>query len=95
MKLAKKEDTNEDVLRKMVEAEGLTYGSCDDRINKLNRKNLNKIINEFFGDSGDTDVFLNRKLFVVETTVVDDEVDFGMISQAEYISRYGDERWEE
>ncbi len=87
--------TNQEILKKVVEKEGLTFGSCADIINKLNKDNLNKIVQEFFGASGDVDVTYNRKKYVVETTVVDNEVDFGIITKEEYIARYGNERYEE
>ena len=36
-----------------------------------------------------------KKLYVVEISMCDNEIDFNLLTQEEYISRYGCERWEE
>ena len=68
----------------------------DSSIDKISAKVLNYELNNFFGDSTDIDLVTRGKIYVMEIMVNDDEeVDTELLTQEEYISRYGDERWDE
>lgn len=86
---------NRERLIKTISQFGYSLSIYDHAIDKLNTKMINKITNSFMGDSTDIDVTLNRKPYVVEMFVVDNEVDITMLTKEQYIDRYGNERWED
>lgn len=87
--------TNKEIIVEELNKCELKLGCFDELINKLNRGNLSKVIEGVrLCDSTDVDVFINRNLHVVEIFVVDEEIDFNVLTKEEYISRYGDERWD-
>lgn len=86
--------TNEQRIKKALKGTEFILGGFNDNMEKLNASNLKKVMNEMTYGSTDVDVFINRKPFVVEISHVDNEIDFGIISKAEYINRYGNERYE-
>ena len=67
----------------------------DKNIEKISKKELKKVIDFICGDSTDVDIYIRKKLYIVEISMCDNEIDFNLLTQEEYISRYGDERWEE
>ena len=70
-------------------------GCWDKNIEKISKKELKKVIDEITGDSTDVDIYIRKKLYVLQISVVDYEIDFNLLTKEEYINRYGDERWEE
>ena len=86
---------NRERLIKTISQFGYSLSIYDHIIDKLSSRMINKITNSFMGDSTDIDVTLNRKPCVVEMSVVDNEVDITMLTKEQYITRYGNERWEE
>lgn len=69
-------------------------GTYDSDIEKLNPSNLKKVLDIIeYGDSTDIPVFINRKKYIVEFSVVDNEVDLQILTLKEYENRYGE--WEE
>lgn len=87
--------TNKEKIEKKVKEFGCVLGGYDQDIEKLSQVELKKVLESIYGDYTDVDVKVRGKLHVVEIAVVDDEMDFTMLTQDEYISRYGDERWDE
>ena len=68
----------------------------DSSIDKISAKVLNYKLNNFSGDSTDIDLVTRGNIYVMEIIVNDDEeVDTELLTQEEYIDRYGDERWDE
>lgn len=86
--------SNRDKIEKVVSGLGYEIGCYDDKLELLSKKELDKVLNNIEFQS-DTDVSIKRKLHVVEIDIDCDEVDFSVLSKAEYISRYGDERWDD
>lgn len=87
--------SNKNQIIKAIEKNGNILGCYDEAINKLNKRWLNEVIEGInFGDSTDVFVYINRRPYVVEISYVDNEVDFIMLSKAEYIDRYGSEFFE-
>ena len=81
---------------KHIESLGLKVGIIDNRVNQLNKSTIEKIINNFFGDSTDIDIRYKCKEYILEFDVIDFSiVDIYMIPKKEYISMYGNERYEE
>ena len=81
---------------KELEAEGLVLGCWSDKIGNLSKHNLKKITDEIrYHSATDVVVRLRGKECVVSIDFVDNEVDFTLYSKAEYISRYGSEKFEE
>lgn len=68
----------------------------DSSIDKISAQVLNYELHNFSGDSTDIDLVTRGKIYVMEIMVNDDEeVDTELLTQEEYIDRYGDERWDE
>lgn len=94
-KKSTKAKSNRAILDTEARLVGLQIECYDKDMDKLSKAELSKVIEALdYGSSTDVDVYVKGKLHVVEVVVMEDNtVDFGMLSQAEYIDRYGDERW--
>lgn len=84
--------TNKELIIQKAKQEGLTLGCWDKKVEQINQKDLKEVL-ENLKFAADTDVHIKNKLHVVEIDIVDNEVDLSVITQADYIGRYGDERW--
>lgn len=84
-------------IEELVKETGINFslGCWDKDIEKISKKELKKVIDEITGDSTDIDIYIRKKLYVLEISVIDNGIDFNLLTQKEYISRYGDERWED
>ena len=83
-------------IKSYIESLGLEIGIVDNRVNQFNKTTIEKIINNFFGDSTDIDIKYKCKEYVLEIEVIDFSiVDIYMIPKKEYISLYGSSRYEE
>ena len=80
--------TNKEIIVSKIKSEGYTLGIYDDILDKLNKQNLKKVLDNIKYVS-DTKVFINRKPYIVEISEVDSEIDFSIITLVEYESRYG------
>ena len=52
------------------------------------------MLDNIFEEATDIIVKVRNKVYVVELTTVDEEKDFNLLTKAEYISRYGSEKFE-
>ena len=82
--------TNKEIIVNKIKSEGYILGIYDNTLNKLNKQNLKKVLDNIKYIS-DTKVFINRKPYIIEISEVDSEVDFNALTLAEYENRYG--RW--
>lgn len=80
--------TNKEIIVNKIKSEGYTLGIYDNTLNKLNKQNLKKVLDNIRYTS-DTKVFINRKPYIIEISEVDSEVDFNALTLAEYENRYG------
>lgn len=80
--------TNKEIIVSKIKSEGYTLGIYDNVLDKLNKQNLKKVLDNIKYVS-DTKVFINRKPYIVEISEVDSEIDFSIITLVEYESRYG------
>ena len=80
--------TNKEIIVSKIKSEGYTLGIYDNMLDKLNKQNLKKVLDNIKYVS-DTKVFINRKPYIVEISEVDSEIDFSIITLVEYESRYG------
>ena len=80
--------TNKEIIINKIKSEGYTLGIYDNMLDKLNKQNLKKVLDNIKYVS-DTKVFINRKPYIVEISEVDSEIDFNIITLVEYESRYG------
>lgn len=80
--------TNKEIIINKIKSEGYTLGIYDNMLDKLNKQNLKKVLDNIRYTS-DTKIFINRKSYIVEISEVDNEIDFNVISLNEYESRYG------
>ena len=81
---------------KHIESLGLKVGIIDNRVKQFNKTTIEKIINNFFGDTTDIDIKYKCKNYILEFDVIDFSiVDIYMIPKKEYISMYGSSRYEE
>lgn len=71
-----------------------TIGCYDNDIERLSKKELKKVLDNIFEEATDIIVKVRNKVYVVELTTVDEEKDFNLLTKAEYISRYGSEKFE-
>ena len=79
-----------------IKSLGLEVGIIDNRLKQFNQTTIKKIVNEFVGDTTDIDRKYKCKDYVIEIEVIDfSVVDIYMIPKKEYISMYGNERYEE
>jgi hypothetical protein len=85
---------NKEKIQTIVNEFGLTIGCYDKMMDSLSNKDLNEVLKNLAWQN-DTDVKIRRKDYVVEIDIVDGEVDFSVLSKAEYIDRYGDERYDQ
>lgn len=74
---------------------GYTLGIYHPLMEKLSKKALKDVLDMVQEEHTDVDVKINRKLYVVEISTVNNEKDFNVLSQVEYIECYGGERWED
>lgn len=79
---------NKEIIINKIKSEGYTLGIYDNTLDKLNKQNLKKVLDNIKYVS-DTKVFINRKPYIVEISEVDSEIDFNVITLNEYESRYG------
>ena len=86
--------TNRDRIEKEALKHDLVIGCFDDMLESLSQKELKKVL-ENLQYQDDTDVKIGRRDYVVEIDIVDNEVDFSVLTKREYIDRYGDERYED
>ena len=85
---------NKTKVESVANKNGLTIGCWNAKIDLLKPVQLKKVLAEIeYESSTDVDVAINRRKHVVEISFVDNEVDFNVLTKAEYIDRYGDERW--
>ena len=81
---------------KHIESLGLKVSIVDNRLKQFNQTTIKKVIDNFFGDSTDIDIKYKCKDYVLEIDVINFSiVDIYMIPKKEYISMYGNERYEE
>lgn len=85
--------TNKQKLQNAVTKLGLEIGGYNLLLDELSLKELNKVIGNLEYES-DTDITIKRKKYVVELDIVDNEIDLNVLTKAEYINRYGDERYD-
>ena len=79
---------NKEIIINKIKSEGYILGIYDNELNKLNKQNLKKVLDNIRYIS-DTKVFINRKPYIIEISEVDSEVDFNALTLAEYENRYG------
>ena len=84
--------TNKQIIIEKVLSEGYDIGIYDKFLDKLNKSNLKKVLDNIRYTS-DTKVFIDRIPFIVEINKVDNEVDFNVLTLKEYEYRYG--TWED
>ena len=84
--------TNKQIIIEKVSSEGYDIGIYDRYLDKLNKSNLKKVLDNIRYIS-DTKVFIDRIPFIVEISEVDNEVDFNVLTLREYEYRYGE--WED
>ena len=84
---------HKEYIQKEISNKGFNIGCFDEQLESISKYTLKKILNEYYHESTDIDITINRKKYVLEISVVDNEVDFSVISKEEYINVYGDERW--
>lgn len=87
--------SNRDLVVKRVEELGFTLGCYTSNIDKVSKKELNKVIKALDEDYTDINIQIRGKKYVVEICTVDREKDLILLSQEEYIDRYGCEEEEE
>jgi hypothetical protein len=89
--------TNKEKIQEVASKLGLKIGCWHSEVELLSKKELDKVLKNIEGQA-DTDVSINRKKHVVEISIVYVDsvefVDFNVLTKDEYISRYGDERWD-
>ena len=84
--------TNKQIIIEKVLSEGYELGIYNKYLDKLNKTNLKKVLDNIRYTS-DTKVFINRIPLIVEISEVDNEVDFNVLTLREYEYRYGE--WED
>ena len=84
--------TNREIILEKVFNEGYDIGIYDKFLDKLNKNNLKKVLDNIRYTS-DTKVFYNRVPYIVEISECDNEIDFNIIPLYKYEDMYG--KWED
>ena len=84
--------TNREIIIEKLKSEGYVLGCWDKQLDKLNKSNLKKVLDNIRYTS-DTKIFFNRIPFIVEISECNNEIDFNVLSLKEYEYRYGE--WED
>ena len=84
--------TNREIIIEKLKSEGYILGCWDKQLDKLNKSNLKKVLDNIRYTS-DTKIFYNRIPFIVEISECNNEIDFNVLSLKEYEYRYG--KWED
>ena len=84
--------TNREIIIEKLKSEGYILGCWDKQLDKLNKSNLKKVLDNIRYTS-DTKVFYNRIPFIVEISECNNEIDFNVLTLKEYQYRYG--KWED
>ena len=84
--------TNREIIIEKLKSEGYILGCWDKQLDKLNKSNLKKVLDNIRYTS-DTKIFIDRKPFIVEISECDNEIDFNVLTLKEYEYRYG--TWED
>lgn len=87
--------TNKEIIIEKLKEMNFQIGCYDVKIDKVSKAEFQKILNSLNDESTDIDIKIRRVEYVVEIQTVDDEKDFSIMTKNEYISRYGDERYDE
>lgn len=92
---ANKSVTNKQIINYYLKSLNLTPGIYDKRIDTIAKSGLDIILQHLKHAPTDVDIRINNKPFVLEISNVDTEIDIKLLTKEEYISRYGNERWNE
>lgn len=84
--------TNKQIIIEKIKSEGYEIGIYDKLIDKLNKANLKKVLDNI-RYVADTKIYINRKSFIVEISECDNEIDFNIIPLYKYEDMYGE--WED
>ena len=80
--------SNKEIIINKIKSEGYILGIYDNTLNKLNKQNLKKVLDNIKYIS-DVKIFINRKPYIIEISEVDSEIDFNALTLTEYENRYG------
>lgn len=86
--------TNKERIIKFLDGD-YTIGCWDNKMEQMTLYSLSKFLKQLHYDSTDIIVTINRKVHVVEVNVMGNEIDFSVLTKAEYIDRYGSEKFED
>lgn len=70
-------------------------GCYSDGMEKISKSELKKILDVVYLEYTDVDIKIRKKNYVIEIATVDNEKDFILMTREEYISRYGNERYQD
>lgn len=95
VKVKEKPLNNKDRIGSHLASKGYIIGCYDKRLETLSKHQLKRVIKllEDYEDSQDIDLYIDRKLHVLEVCYVDAEVDLTLKTKAEYVAEFGEERW--
>ncbi|PLS19058.1 hypothetical protein CVD28_01240 [Bacillus sp. M6-12] len=81
--------TNKAKIEEKLNELGLSMGGYNSELERLSKKELEKVLDNMEYGSTDIQVKIRQKEYVVEVYHVDNEVDFGMLTTEQYENRYG------
>lgn len=69
----------------------MQIGCWDEKLKDMSKQSLKDVLNniKYGADSGDMEIRINRKKYILEIMVVDYEVDMYATTPAEYEEKYG------
>lgn len=88
---------NRIILNKSIKEVNARYeiGCYSEGMEKISKSELKKILDVVYLEYTDVDIKIRKKNYVVEIATVDNEKDFILMTREEYISRYGNERYQD
>lgn len=81
-------------ITKQLKLKGYTLDCYDKEISRLSDEDINKVMSRIGWGSTDVLVDYGNKVVTVDESCDDDTIDLSILTKEEYISRYGDEKYE-
>ncbi|WP_033829104.1 hypothetical protein [Bacillus andreraoultii] len=85
-------NTNKAVIESKINEWNMTVGSYDETMELLSEQQLKRVIEKAEYGSGDVEIILNKKRYIVEIFHVDNEIDFNVMTKSQYVNTYGNNK---
>jgi hypothetical protein len=81
--------TNKELISKRIKENGYTIGCYNDKIEKVSKTDILKVLDSVDNLWGDVPVSIKGVDYIVEIATVDNEIDFNILTALDYENQYG------